>query len=257
MTDYKSIFRLFLQNYRMPYMDFASKLLCCLFMLSILVLFGVAIWPTSWFLLTFSPKATTPLDWTLLILAAILVFNYAYLVAILIVRILIPKPKEGYFPRQENGRPPIEGFLLMLNFFLVMARYLTPWAALFSSVLVNLFPLHFFYRQFFGPDMPTIAAGDLYRCTDPYLLEAGKNVQFGFGCTILGHIFDNDGLLIQKVKIGDHAVVGSESLIMPGVEIGHHAVIGTRALVLVGTVIKPYELWAGTPARKIKDMHPK
>ncbi|MDO9110535.1 MAG: acyltransferase [Desulfatirhabdiaceae bacterium] len=256
MTNQPSFFRHFFLNLRMPYMDLATKFLCCLFLFMEMAFLGAAIWPTAWLILTFSPKISSPAAWTLLILAAVLVFNYAYLIAILIIRIIIPRPREGYFPRRENGRPPAEGLILMLNLFLVMARYLTPWAALFSSVLVNLFPLHFFYRRFFGPDTPTITLGDLYRCLDPYLVEAGRNVQFGFACTILGHIFDDNGLLIQKVKIGDYAVVGGESTIMPGVEVGHHAVIGSRSLVLSGTRIKPYELWAGTPARKIKDLTP-
>ncbi|MDO9111679.1 MAG: hypothetical protein Q7U40_13555, partial [Desulfatirhabdiaceae bacterium] len=73
---------------------------------------------------------------------------------------------------------------------------------------------------------------------------------------IIGHIIDNNGLLIRKVKIGDHAWVDALSLIMPGVEIGDRAVIGAQAMVSVGTIINPYEYWAGTPARKIKDLHP-
>lgn len=98
--------------------------------------------------------------------------------------------------------------------------------------------------------------GDVYVCLDPYLMTAGSNVQFGFDCLIICHLFDNRGLLIRGVSIGDDAVVGGKSLIMPGVTIGHHAVVGARSLVATGTDIKPYEFWAGTPARKIRDIQP-
>ena len=43
---------------------------------------------------------------------------------------------------------------------------------------------------------------------------------------------------------------------MPGVEVGHHAVVGNRSNVTPGTIIKPYEFWAGVPAKKIKDLAP-
>jgi carbonic anhydrase/acetyltransferase-like protein (isoleucine patch superfamily) len=39
------------------------------------------------------------------------------------------------------------------------------------------------------------------------------------------------------------------------VEIGENSVVASGAVVLMGTRIPPNELWGGTPARKIKDIH--
>jgi len=237
-------------------MDTAKRLLLFLFLIMELILIGAALWPTCWLILTYAPRASTPIHWVLLILGAILVFNYGYLLALLALRLIIPVPKEGYFPRRPDGRPPAEALIPMLNFLLVKARFHTPWAALFSSVLVNIFPLHYLFRRYFGPHTSSATLGDTYYCLDPYLLEAGKNVQFGFNCVITGHIFDNKGFLVRRVKIGDHAVIGGDSTLMPGVEVGHHAFVGNRSNVTPGTIIKPYEFWAGVPARKIKDLSP-
>lgn len=79
-------------------------------------------------------------------------------------------------------------------------------------------------------------------------------MQFGFGCMIVAHLFDNRGLLVSKVKIGDHVVIGARSMILPGVEIGHHSIIAIYSVVFPGTVVGPYEYWAGNPAKKIKNL---
>lgn len=236
--------------------DMATNLLAGLFLLLQGALLGIALWPACWLVLTWGPTTTGALHWALLLLGAFLLFNYAYILALLLLRLVIPRMKEGFYPRQKNGAPPREGLLFMLNAFLTSARYLTPWAAMVTSVLVNVFPLHFFYRRLFGPDTPTRMLWDVCYFLDPSLVRGGKNIQVGFRSVVICHIYDQRGLLIKGVRIGDFAVVGGESTLMPGVEVGHHALVGSRSLVLTGTVIKPYELWAGTPARKIRDIPP-
>jgi hypothetical protein len=242
--------------FRMPDLDTGKRWLLFLFILVELALIGVALWPACWLMLSYAPRADTPLYWTVLIIGAILLFNYTYLITLLVLRIAIPKPKEGFYPRQPDGRPPRVAFLFMLNILLVKARYQTPWAGLFSSVLTNIFPLHYLFRRFFGPHTRSLTIGDTYRCFDPHMVEAGNNVQFGYGCTIIAHIFDNRGLLIRKVKFGDNVSVGGETTIMPGVEMGDHSILASRSLVPPDTIIKPYEYWAGVPAKKIKDVKP-
>lgn len=241
---------------RMPDMDTGKRWLLFLFLLMELILIGIAIWPAAWLLLSYAHSADTAFHWILLTIGAILLFNYAYLIALLALRLLIPKPKEGFYPLQADGRPPSVAFLFMLNVFLVKARYDAPWAGIFSSALTNIFPLHYFYRRYFGPHTRSLTLGDFYRCFDPHMVEAGKNVQFGYGCTLIAHIFDNRGLLIRKLKFGDHVIIGGETTIMPGVEMGHHSILASRSLVPPGTIIKPYEYWAGVPAKKIKDIDP-
>lgn len=237
-------------------MDVGKRLLLGLCLMIELVLMAAALWPTVWVVLRWAPWARTTWHWVLLILAAVLVFNYGYLIALLVLRLVIPRPKEGYYPIGEDRRVPRQAVTFMFNLLLVKARFDPPWAAMFSSVLVNVFPLALLYRRFFGPRTWSLTMGDTIYCLDPCLVEVGRNVQLGFHCVLIAHLFDNRGLLIRKVVIEDNAVVGGESTLMPGVRVGHHAVVASRSLVPADTVIGPYEYWAGTPARKIKSLAP-
>jgi galactoside O-acetyltransferase len=53
------------------------------------------------------------------------------------------------------------------------------------------------------------------------------------------------------VRIGRHVVVGSGSVILPGVTIGEGAAVG--ALTLVNRSLAPFTLYAGIPARRLRD----
>jgi hypothetical protein len=234
-----------------PDMNKGLGLLNLLFLILLLALMAVALWPTCWFLFTFSTMATAHYHWVLLILGAVLIFNFTYIVALLILRLFIPKLKEGFY-RSKDGRLPRQGFIFMLNAFLTAARYRIPWAFI-TSALTNIFPVHPVYRRLFGPNTPTILLWDLCNILDPSLVEAGKNVVFGIGSTIACHVYDHRGLLVRKVKIGDHAVIGAYADIVLS-DVGHHAIIAARSVLTPNTVIGPYELWAGNPARKIRDL---
>jgi hypothetical protein len=222
-----------------------------------LLLIAVALWTALSVAFHFAPGASTPWDWTVLILGMVLAFVYAYLIAVLALRLLIPYTPEGFFARGPGGRPPPQAILLMLNIILTKVRYEPPWSGMFSAVLSNLFPLRQLYRRLFGPHTPSNTLGDTTKILDPYLLYAGRDVQFGFGCTIGCHIFDHRGLYVKRVVIEDGATVGAEAMIMPGVHIGRGATVAARSLVPANTVIGPYEYWAGAPAKLVKTLKPR
>jgi galactoside O-acetyltransferase len=53
------------------------------------------------------------------------------------------------------------------------------------------------------------------------------------------------------VRIGRHVVVGSGSVILPGVTVGEGAAVG--ALTLVNRSLDPFTIYAGIPARRVRD----
>lgn len=55
----------------------------------------------------------------------------------------------------------------------------------------------------------------------------------------------------KDVRIGRHVIVGAAAVVGPGVIIGDGAAIGAQSLVL--NSIAPWSIYAGNPARKIKD----
>ncbi len=234
--------------------DAGKRLFQCFTLFILFFLMGISLYPAIALMLHFTPAVHTALGWTLLILAAIVVFNYVYLIGLLVLRVIIPVPKEGFYPTAAGGRPTTAYMLYMFNILLVKARYSAPWCAYLGCYLANLFPLKFFFQKYFGPYTTSTSFGDSWRCIDPYFIEAGKNVQFGGFCLIAGHWFDHTGMRLAKVKIDDYALIGGLSMINAGVEIGTHAIVGMRSNVLPGTKIGPYEYWAGNPAKKIKNL---
>lgn len=226
-----------------------------LFMLILeFLLMGLSLWPAFWLFLKLGSDTDSALQLVLTTLLSILVFNYAYLILLLLLRIVIPVPKEGFYQKTPDGGQPREVLIYMLNIILVLLRYRPPWAAYISSLLVNIFPLHYFYRRYFGPDTSSTTLGDTYMCTDPFLVKAGKNVQFGGFSLIAAHSFDQRGMILQKTEIGDNSVIGARAFICAGAKIGRNSIIGSGSMVLPGTVIGDNEFWAGVPAKKIKDL---
>lgn len=57
---------------------------------------------------------------------------------------------------------------------------------------------------------------------------------------------------VNDIVIGNDVWIGEDVMIFHGAYIGDGAVIGAKSLITKNTEIKPYEIWAGTPARFIK-----
>ncbi len=235
-------------------LDLGKQALQALFLIVALAMVGFSLWPTVLVYDHFRPMATERWQWVLLVLGSILVFNYAYLVLLLFLRIIVPKPKEGFFPQNPGGRPSREVLILMINILLTKLRYTPPWTQFLAAHLVRLPPLAGLYRTLFGPHMKTMTLGDTNHIIDPYLLYAGRNVQFGYDVGVTCHAFDNRGMTIKRVVIEDNAVIGGGCWILPGVHVGHHAVVASCSMVKPNTEIGPYELWGGVPAKKIRDL---
>jgi acetyltransferase-like isoleucine patch superfamily enzyme len=91
-------------------------------------------------------------------------------------------------------------------------------------------------------------------------ITLGEDVSIAQGCLILSSQdrFESgpDGRHVAHdfapVKIEDGARVFSASIVTPGVTIGRGAVVGANSLVLED--VPAMELWAGTPARKLREI---
>lgn len=58
----------------------------------------------------------------------------------------------------------------------------------------------------------------------------------------------------HRTTVEDHVFVGTNAVILMGCHIGHHSVIAAGAVVLEHTVIPPYSLVAGVPARVLRSI---
>lgn len=89
----------------------------------------------------------------------------------------------------------------------------------------------------------------------PHLITIGKGVTITQDTTILTHFLDptQKGRMFRmgKVVIEDDVFIGCNTVICNTVTIGKGAIIGAGSVVTKS--IPPYQVWAGNPARYIKD----
>lgn len=76
------------------------------------------------------------------------------------------------------------------------------------------------------------------------VIEIADNVSIGHNVCIHG------------ARIDSNCLIGINAVILDHVHVGEGSIIGAGAVVLPGTEIEPGSLYAGTPARRIKDVDP-
>ena len=62
---------------------------------------------------------------------------------------------------------------------------------------------------------------------------------------------------LHGASVGRLALIGMGATVLDHAVIGEGAIVAAGALVLANTVIEPYTLWGGVPARYIKQVDPK
>ncbi len=61
---------------------------------------------------------------------------------------------------------------------------------------------------------------------------------------------------IHGARVEDNALIGMGATLLDDVVVGEGAVVAAGSLVLARTHIEPYTVWAGVPAKKVKDLPP-
>lgn len=75
-------------------------------------------------------------------------------------------------------------------------------------------------------------------------VEIGDDVSIGHNVTLHGACIHNKALIGMGATLLDHAIVGEGAIVAAG------------TLVLSNTIIEPYTLWGGVPAKFIKKVNP-
>jgi acetyltransferase-like isoleucine patch superfamily enzyme len=91
---------------------------------------------------------------------------------------------------------------------------------------------------------------------DSYLVEIGDNCFVGLRAIISAHVTENRYLTLSPVKIGNNVTIGGNTMIAPGAEIGDNSIIGVSSVVKKGQKIPPNTVYAGIPARFIRENNP-
>ena len=70
----------------------------------------------------------------------------------------------------------------------------------------------------------------------------GNNVSIGHNAIVHGCVID------------DNVLIGMGSIVMDNAKIGSNSIIAAGAVVLENTVVEPGSIYAGVPAKKVKDI---
>lgn len=84
----------------------------------------------------------------------------------------------------------------------------------------------------------------IHSTKDKSVAEIGQNVTIGHGAIIHG------------AQIDDFVLIGMGAIVMDNARVGEGATIAAGAVVLANTLIEPYTLWAGVPAKFVKRLNP-
>lgn len=101
-----------------------------------------------------------------------------------------------------------------------------------------------------------ITVGKYTSIAEGVILDGGYNHIYTNVSTYPFHMWSSEYIsnieLPRDTTIGSDCWIGEGVLILAGAKVSDGAVIGARSMVTKNTYIGPYEIWAGTPARKIK-----
>ena len=74
--------------------------------------------------------------------------------------------------------------------------------------------------------------------------------------TVLGNnVSIGHNALVHGCTVEDNVLIGMGAIVMDGVTIGSNSIIAAGAVVLENTIVPPGSIYAGVPAKKVKDIN--
>jgi carbonic anhydrase/acetyltransferase-like protein (isoleucine patch superfamily) len=101
-------------------------------------------------------------------------------------------------------------------------------------------------------DSEYIEVGEESNVQDGSILHVDR----GFPCIVGKQVTIGHNAIVHGCVVRDGALIGISSTVLSRCEIGEGALIAAGALVLEGTKVPPHTLWAGVPAKQVKELTP-
>lgn len=143
-------------------------------------------------------------------------------------------PKEGEYPMASLG---------MFRWYISNALQFIVWSVFGDFLLMTPFAA-LFYRLMGAKLGLNVQINSKY-CADLSLLEIGDHAVIGGHATVIAHSVESRGLILKRVRIGRHAIIGLNAIVLPGVEVGDRAVVGAGVFVPKDTRIPPHTVYLG------------
>ena len=100
-------------------------------------------------------------------------------------------------------------------------------------------------------DVNSIVMGNKVNVQDGAVIHCtyGKTKTFIGNNVSIGH-----NAIVHGCVIADNVLIGMGSIVMDNVHVGSNSIIAAGAVVLENTIVPPGSIYAGVPAKKIKDI---
>lgn len=83
------------------------------------------------------------------------------------------------------------------------------------------------------------------------------HVDLGYPCILGQRVTLGHQAIVHGSVVRDGALIGIGAKVLSRCVVGEGALIAAGALVLEGTTVPPHTLWAGIPAKQIKELEPR
>jgi len=104
-------------------------------------------------------------------------------------------------------------------------------------------------------DVNAVAIGAGTNVQDRAVIHVAQHGLANPAPTIIGdRVTIGHAAVIHAATIEDEALVGIAAVVLDGVKVAKHAIVAAGSLVAPGTEIASGELWAGTPAKKVRTL---
>ncbi|MBS0262722.1 MAG: gamma carbonic anhydrase family protein [Planctomycetes bacterium] len=102
-------------------------------------------------------------------------------------------------------------------------------------------------------DQEWIEVGEETNIQDGSILHVEHN---GYPCILGNRVTLGHAAIVHGSTVGDGALVGIGARVLSRCTVGEGALIAAGAVVLEGTRVPPHTLWAGCPAKQLKELNP-
>ena len=157
-----------------------------------------------------------------------------------LLNLKIREVEYGYFSLEAVKWAFVNAMILIVNLTFMDYMRLTP-----------LLP---FYYRLMGAKIGKRVQVNTKGIADVSLIEIGDDSVIGGDAVLIGHIAEHGKLKLKKTIIGQKVTVGLGAVIMPGSTIGNGSLIAARSVLSKNTIVPEKSLFAGTPARFIKNL---
>lgn len=98
--------------------------------------------------------------------------------------------------------------------------------------------------------------GSCTNVQDRAVINTVSSLDNGFPAdvTIGSHVTIGHGALLTSCSIGSRVLIGQGAIIQEGSDISSDSMIAAGAVVLPNTLVPSKQLWAGNPAKYIRDL---